>query len=479
MSWRTRIPALLVAGALAAGMSGCNLMPAEEDIMPPPIKEAKTVQLKTIEVTTGTIQDVVDVVGTFVSTEQVELKFDVNNAKLKNVYAKTGDDVEAGTLIAELENNNLEDQIRAAEDNIQKAELQNAKTLRNLQDAVDSAQRKLNELKNPTTLKQNLTDAQNALSKAQAKETENQTKLNALKTSNEKNKQTLITYKSERNSPTMTPSQSAVLGAKIEELEAQIKKDEAEIESRTDAADTLHDSVVSAERRVEDAKSSLTDSSDTIADQQDALARAKDDLSVMKQTIAIDTATANENLENLKSQREKGRIVSPITGKISYINPVKVGDYVDPSQVYVKIANRDKVVLQYNTEIEKARLFKQNMEVQVTVSGSLYTGVVIGSPNDAPSTADDVTKSSVYIRVNDLPETVQMGAAAAIKLVLSEAKDVIVIAKDLLRGQAGAYYVQVEENGIRVERSVEVGIVAATEVQIVKGLEVGEKVIRG
>lgn len=93
--------------------SGCSLLPDEKEeevlpeILPPQIS-----QKPEYEVTTKTLETKVQVIGKLISMQEETLFFTLGDKHIKEIYVKTGDQVQAGDMIAELDVEDLEKQLR-------------------------------------------------------------------------------------------------------------------------------------------------------------------------------------------------------------------------------------------------------------------------------------------------------------------------------------------------------------------------------
>lgn len=119
-----RIAALTAAVLLAATMAGCSLLPNELDEEEVPvIKPPRLSEKPTYDVTTGTIIDKVRGSGKVMSMQEEPLYFTLEGGyRIKDIYVQTGDEVQEGQLIAELDVQNLIDQLRRDENNFKKEE---------------------------------------------------------------------------------------------------------------------------------------------------------------------------------------------------------------------------------------------------------------------------------------------------------------------------------------------------------------------
>lgn len=93
--------------------SGCALLPDEKEeevlpeILPPQIS-----QKPEYEVTTKTLETKVQVIGKLISMQEETLFFTLGDKHVKEIYVKAGDQVQAGDIIAELDVEDLQKQLR-------------------------------------------------------------------------------------------------------------------------------------------------------------------------------------------------------------------------------------------------------------------------------------------------------------------------------------------------------------------------------
>lgn len=200
----------------------------------------------------------------------------------------------------------------------------------------------------------------------------------------------------------------------------------------------------------------------------------------------IQIADADKDIQYLNYKRkkveiEKSQIIAPFDGIITFMSKVNIGDSVGARIPLIRLADESEFRL-FATG-EDAYKFEFGEEVQVEVSinkqKTMFNGKVILTPNDAVEGMENsYEKPTAIIDVQDLNmEDVQINQIAKITVVKQSAKDAIVIKKSWLNTYVGRTFVYVLENGIKVERDVVAGITTQTDVEIVEGLNVGDKII--
>ena len=119
---------LAVAGALAV-LSGCSLIPKEEEALKPPLVVPVKENFELYEVKPGDITKKFTAVATFASSETTSLYYKQSGQRLEGIKVKLGDEVKAGDVVAELEKGDLETRIKLQKLNLERAQLASVQTL--------------------------------------------------------------------------------------------------------------------------------------------------------------------------------------------------------------------------------------------------------------------------------------------------------------------------------------------------------------
>lgn len=196
----------------------------------------------------------------------------------------------------------------------------------------------------------------------------------------------------------------------------------------------------------------------------------------------IDLEREQIALDSLEQQVSGASLTSPISGIVSYIDTIQSGDGVNGYVPIVSIADPTQLYLVYTVEDPKLlSAVQMDMEVDITVDKVSMKGKVLQSPSSAPFTDNkdlaDRNSKLLYIGVTDKNAKLEMGKSVDIRISLEKHDNVIVLPRSGLRTYLGRTYVQVKDGDRRKEVDVEPGIMTATEVEINKGLEVGQQII--
>jgi RND family efflux transporter MFP subunit len=120
---RAAISFLLVVLTACLLLSGCNLLPDEEEKLPPPLDEQEKINYRTEPAARGNLVDAITVTAKFYPLEMRSLSFDKQGGRLKTLAVDMGDVIKKGDLIAELDSTDLKLDIRLLEIDIEKTRL--------------------------------------------------------------------------------------------------------------------------------------------------------------------------------------------------------------------------------------------------------------------------------------------------------------------------------------------------------------------
>ena len=194
-----------------------------------------------------------------------------------------------------------------------------------------------------------------------------------------------------------------------------------------------------------------------------------------QQLAALDVKQAELTLDSDKTELAKAQLFSPMDGVVDYLSNFAEGDAVDAYRTVLRVADPRVIELVYDGE--QSSEFTMGMPVEVTYKDKILSGTVVRTSSAAPADVPDSEKGLTVINVRNLPNAVQTGELASLRVVRQRHDKVIVVPRTVVQPFQGANYVDVLKDGIRRQTAVELGIVTTTEVEIVKGLSEGDQVI--
>lgn len=187
--------------------------------------------------------------------------------------------------------------------------------------------------------------------------------------------------------------------------------------------------------------------------------------------------------DELKEKLASSTVVAPFDGTIVSLAK-ETGDMVNAYESIGVIADLTKLVVAVSYSSSDLEMIAPGMEaqVQINTAGS-FKGKVQRMPITAGSAGGGGSGAGaldpyVLIELDDYPKDMKSGTPLSAAVVTERKKDVVLIPPAALRTGSGRTYVQVvDAEGNKREIDVEVGLTTSTEVEIVKGLEPGQKVV--
>jgi macrolide-specific efflux system membrane fusion protein len=227
-------------------------------------------------------------------------------------------------------------------------------------------------------------------------------------------------------------------------------------------------------------------------EQELALARSK---YALRQTMnggsdaeAVRIATLQMDIEQIKYDRlnkqfNSKQLRAGISGQVIFVEELKEGDYIEPYQTLVTVA--DPTQLRVGLRVENSveiQTVEVGMAVDIGLKKQTLQGKVVQTPSSSPQTLNkdlaDKYAKTLYIEVPGLPEGTEIGTAVDVKIITQKKDNVLKIPRSGLRSYLGRNFVRILDDSKRIrELDVEQGIVTATEIEIVKGLEEGQNII--
>ena len=113
----------VLALVVLLSLTGCSLLPVEEETLRPPLVQPVKESLNLVKAARGDIETSLRGTANFISASSETLSFKHSGGRLKSIRVKAGDKVEAGDLLAELETNDLDLQLRLQQLNVERARL--------------------------------------------------------------------------------------------------------------------------------------------------------------------------------------------------------------------------------------------------------------------------------------------------------------------------------------------------------------------
>ncbi|MFC4103882.1 efflux RND transporter periplasmic adaptor subunit [Paenibacillus xanthanilyticus] len=215
--------------------------------------------------------------------------------------------------------------------------------------------------------------------------------------------------------------------------------------------------------------------------------------------IAYEMAVINfeenrQKLADMQEEIDKATLVAPFAGTVVQLNVMK-GDQIKAYDPICIIADGSDLVAAVNMTQDELKGVTVGMPASVEINNG---GTVEGKVKQLPIVTEEngngngngnggiggnngqnIERPEKYLLVslNKIPAGVTRGSLLSLNIITKRKENAIVIPPSALRTIGSRTYVQVVEAEGKREVDVEVGQQTATEIEIVKGLTPGQKVV--
>lgn len=205
----------------------------------------------------------------------------------------------------------------------------------------------------------------------------------------------------------------------------------------------------------------------------------------------IDFELKREELTKLETQVSKSKLLAPFSGTIVTVT-AKKGDTVKTDESVATLADLNELTVAASISADDAKKVAIGMEVLVDInSAGQHKGKVKqlpnpqaagnnnnGFPGDGQGGNQDSIDQYLVVQLDEFPKGLNRGTPLSVTIITQRKENATTIPLAALRSYSGRNYVQVIDNqGVKKEVDVEIGQQTSTDVEIVKGLTAGQKVV--
>jgi membrane fusion protein, macrolide-specific efflux system len=180
----------------------------------------------------------------------------------------------------------------------------------------------------------------------------------------------------------------------------------------------------------------------------------------------------------LADKRKGSRLVAPFDGEVTSL-AIEPGDTIPAYETAAVVSDLTGRVAAVKFGSDALAAIAVGMEAVVDLNGiGQRKGKVARLPVDPAAGAEEDNLDAYVLIALDSYEDIAVGTPLSAAIVTQRRENAVLIPPSALRTHAGRTYVQaVDEAGSKREIDVEVGMTTATEIEIVKGLEAGQRVV--
>jgi len=498
-SLRKRFVVLLLLVTLLSGCQGLFGRAVEEEpATPTPIPTPIVPEKPTYVVQRGKIVNQLEFTGRISPVEEQRLYFKTGGY-VKRVLVSRGDEVKAGDLLAELENDDLLKQVSQAEVTLSSSQLRLNGAEETLQRQVAQAEWSLliaqtNLDKAKTANEEQIAEAERALEAAQIRLAQLQptsVDLELLRLSWERAKNNLRNAQLDRDAVKGRPGSPAYA---IEQAEVSVQNGEIavrEAELRYQQAlqpDANEDDVRLKQIEVERAKATLEQAQEGVDPLLEIkVQQAQQEMDWLEEgvdpVLVNDVSQARLTLERLQARVAEAQLVAPIDGQVLSVS-IYDGRPIEAYKEAVIVA--DITATEVSADVYSSYLVDMIEGQKALISLRAYPdqtwqGVVrrlpypYGSGGGSEGLAD--ADKSTRITLDDGPSDLQLGDLVRVVIILEEKEDALWVPPEAIRTFQGRKFVIVQDGEQQRRVDVRVGIESQDRVEILEGLEEGMLIV--
>ena len=192
---------------------------------------------------------------------------------------------------------------------------------------------------------------------------------------------------------------------------------------------------------------------------------------------AVRVSTATTNYENAKIAIEKMKITSPISGVIVDLTHYTPGVKINSGSAVFTVMDYSKMLLPISLSESSMSSVKIGQPVYIT-HYSMPNDTIRATVDQLSPAIDAQTRTyKGVILVNNQSLKLKPGMFVKTDIVTDEVRRSIVIPKDVIKKWGSQIFVFVADGTTAIQRSIRTGIENDEFIEVIKGLEVGDKLI--
>jgi RND family efflux transporter MFP subunit len=227
------------------------------------------------------------------------------------------------------------------------------------------------------------------------------------------------------------------------------------------------------------AKSAINSEIITTSANIQAIAMQKVNNSATLTTTDAQVEAAQANVNAIKTQISKTVIRALFEGQVDK-NNIVVGQLVSPSVPVITISNNN---LEITTNIPEINLSGVKVGGDATITldafgnGVIFPATII-SIDSAPSIINGVSTYGAKLKFKDFDGRIKTGMTANITILSEKHSNVLIVPKSAVIQKDGLYFVIIDKgNSEKETKQVNIGLKDDKNIEIVSGLNAGEKVL--
>lgn len=191
--------------------------------------------------------------------------------------------------------------------------------------------------------------------------------------------------------------------------------------------------------------------------------------------VKTDLATLNADIEMVKANIALTELRAPFDGMIG-LRQISVGSYASPTTIVAKLTKISPLKVEFNVPERYANQIKKGANLTFRLEGKLdaFSAKVYALESKIDLVTHDLTIRAIYPNSN---KAVMPGRYISILLKKEEMPNAIAIPTEAIVPEMGKDKVFLYKSGKAQPVDVSIGIRTASEVQILRGLQMGDTIL--
>jgi multidrug efflux pump subunit AcrA (membrane-fusion protein) len=194
------------------------------------------------------------------------------------------------------------------------------------------------------------------------------------------------------------------------------------------------------------------------------------------QRVAKDDVVALVNRDEIGAEANNYQVTSPIAGVVARMT-LDAGSMVGPTVPVATIVNMN--VVKTTVNVIESEIGEVHIGLPATVRVPAYPARKIpGTVSNVLPIVDPMSHTAkVEVRINNPDLAVKPGMSATVELALGRHDNAVVIPKDAIIEKMGEKYVFLFVDGVARKANIETGFDDGTNVEITKGVNIGDRLV--
>ncbi len=202
-------------------------------------------------------------------------------------------------------------------------------------------------------------------------------------------------------------------------------------------------------------------------------ATTRDELDAASAAMGVSQAA----LEACRVRLDRSTIVAPTSGVLNSV-PVEEGEYLQAGDVVAEIVDLETVKVVVQVPERDVQYMAKGAQVQVSLDVGGREQELTGAITYISELADEQTRTTrLEVSVENRSRLLRSGQLVRVKLTRRVLTDVVMVPLAAVIPLENAYAVYLVEDGTAQRREVELGLIRGRRIQILSGLQPGDRLI--